>query len=404
MNLTIVKLDIVPKKGSLVEVLQLLQPMEKIILFIEVDAKSISMGLESQDDIIKMRELLKPTQAVEKISAIPGRMIEKRLDELGKEMFDPFAVILGASEAIKAAIYYAKLVAVKDTTVLLRGESGTGKEVFARAIHKASHRKSGPFVPVNCGNFPEELLESELFGYEKGAFTGASTSGKVGLFEVANKGTIFLDEVADLPLQLQAKLLRVLQEKKVRRVGGITENAVDTRVILATNRNLENMVQEGLFREDLYYRINVFPVFIPALRDRKEDIKLLAESFLHKFNAKIGKNIDNLCPRAYEKLLSYFWPGNVRELQNVIERTVIISQSKIVTPEEIEIRDFYEGFSDFGRDYVHKSNTLKEMLEKIELEIIEEAYRKYGSARKVAKDLGVSHTAITNKLKKIRKN
>ena len=162
------------------------------------------------------------------------------------------------------------------------------------------------------------------------------------------------------------------------------------------------MVQKKVFREDLYYRINVFPIDIPALRDRKEDIKILAKKFLEKFNARMGKNIQEFSPQAYEKLYKYAWPGNVRELQNVIERTVILSQSRVVKPEEIEIRDFFEGFSDFGRDTILRRNTLKEMLEKIELEIIEESYRKYGSARKVAKDLGLSHTSVINKLKKSR--
>jgi transcriptional regulator of aroF, aroG, tyrA and aromatic amino acid transport len=327
---------------------------------------------------------------------------EKHLAEKTAQIYDPFSVILGQSKAIRTAVNYAKLVAVKDTTVLLRGESGTGKELFARAIHNASYRRTGPFIPVNCGNFPQELLESELFGYEKGAFTGANYTGKPGLFEAANQGTIFLDEIADLPLHLQGKLLRVLQEKKIRKLGGVTENTIDVRLILATNRKLEEMVQKKVFREDLYYRINVFPIDIPALRDRKEDIKILAKKFLEKFNARMGKNIQEFSPQAYEKLYKYAWPGNVRELQNVIERTVILSQSRVVKPEEIEIRDFFEGFSDFGRDTILRRNTLKEMLEKIELEIIEESYRKYGSARKVAKDLGLSHTSVINKLKKSR--
>lgn len=325
---------------------------------------------------------------------------EKYLTAKIAQISDPFSSILGETKIIKTAISYAKLVAVKDTTVLLRGESGTGKELFARAIHNASYRRTAPFIPVNCGNFPEDLLESELFGYEKGAFTGASTTGKIGLFEAANQGTIFLDEVADLPLHLQGKLLRVLQEKKIRKIGGISENAIDVRLILATNRKLENMIQDKTFREDLYYRINVFPIYIPALRNRREDIKILSERFLKKFNARMGKNIQKLSSQAYAKLYKYSWPGNVRELQNVIERTVILSQSKVVKPEEIEIRDFYEGFSDFGRDMTMQSNTLKEMLQKIELEIIEESYRKYGSARKVAKNLGMSHTSIINKLRK----
>lgn len=337
---------------------------------------------------------------MEKETELQFQELEHAITAKIAELTDPFQVILGESKGIRAAVDYARLVAVKDTTVLLRGESGTGKEIFARAIHNASLRRAKPFIPVNCGNFPEELLESELFGYEKGAFTGANATGKVGLFESADHGTVFLDEIADVPLQLQAKLLRVLQEKKIRKVGGLAENPIDVRFILATNKKLEAMIEEGLFRKDLYYRINVFPIAIPPLRHRKEDIRILADAFLEIFNRKLGKTIGGFAPGAYEKLKDYSWPGNVRELQNVIERTVILAQGSAVVPQDIEIRDYYAGFSYFGRSTAEHADTLKERLHAIEGEIIAESCRKYGSIRQAAKDLGVSHTSISNKLKR----
>ncbi|MEW6623991.1 MAG: sigma 54-interacting transcriptional regulator [Bacillota bacterium] len=330
---------------------------------------------------------------------------QKALDDLHRfimEASDPFSVIHGNSQAIKEVVSYAKLVAKRDTPVLLKGESGTGKELFARAIHNFSPRRADPFIPVNCGNFPEDLLESELFGYERGAFTGAKHSGKLGLFEVANKGTIFLDEIAELSIQLQAKLLRVLQENRIRRVGGIEEKVINVRIISATNQDIEKMVLEGSFREDLYYRINVVPLLIPPLRCRREDIRILTDYFLSKYSIKFNIGPRKLSNEAFKKLYNYAWPGNVRELQNVIERTLIIAQSEVVRPEDIEIRDFYAGFSDFGRDFTEKNNTLKEMLEKVELEIIAESYKRHGSSRKVAEDLGVTHTSISKKLKKIK--
>jgi PAS domain S-box-containing protein len=231
--------------------------------------------------------------------------------------------VIGASPAMTAAKEQAQRAAETPATVLLLGESGTGKELFAHAIHNASKRKKGQFVRVNCAALPEQLLESELFGYEEGAFTGAVRGGKRGLFEEANYGTIFLDEIGDIPLSIQTKLLRVLQEREIRRVGGTQTVPVDVRVIAATNANLEQKIKQGTFREDLYYRLNVLPIRIPALRMVKEDLSLIAAHVITKLNQQYGREVESLSLEALKVLSGYDWPGNVRELENVIGRAMI---------------------------------------------------------------------------------
>ena len=245
-----------------------------------------------------------------------------------------FHNIVYASQAMKEIIKTCLKIANTKTAVLIRGESGTGKELIAKAIHYNSNRAKGPFIAINCAAIPENLLEAELFGYEKGAFSGAYTSKK-GKFELANGGTIFLDEIGDLPLSLQPKLLRVIQEQTLERLGGTTSIKIDVRIIAATNKNLEEMIEKGLFREDLYYRLNVVPIFLPPLRERKEDIPVLLDYFLEKFNKEYNKNIV-LSPEAYNMLLNYEWPGNVRELENLIERLVLLSENSKISQKEIE--------------------------------------------------------------------
>jgi two-component system response regulator PilR (NtrC family) len=231
--------------------------------------------------------------------------------------------IIGASPAMEKLKQTIRTVASTQSTVLVYGESGTGKELVARAVHTCSPRVAEPFVSINCGAFPETLLESELFGYVKGAFTGANQN-KRGLFEVADGGTIFLDEIGEMTLTMQVKLLRVLQERTVRPVGGTDEIAIDVRVIAATNRNLEKQVAENTFREDLYYRLSVIPVTVPPLRDRREDVALLVNHFLHKYAPAAGKSITRISAESLESLASYDWPGNVRQLENTIERAVAL--------------------------------------------------------------------------------
>ncbi|HYN15743.1 MAG TPA: sigma-54 dependent transcriptional regulator [Terriglobales bacterium] len=234
--------------------------------------------------------------------------------------------IVGASAAMEKLKQTIRTVASSASTVVIHGESGTGKELVARAIHACSPRAAEPFVSINCGAFPETLLESELFGYVKGAFTGA-TQNKAGLFEVAGGGTVFLDEISEMSLAMQVKLLRVLQERVIRPVGGTTEIAIDVRLIAATNNDLDRLVADGAFREDLYYRISVIPIEVPPLRERREDIPLLANHFLKKFVAVSGKSIVRIAPQSLRELQGYDWPGNVRQLENTIERTVALEAS-----------------------------------------------------------------------------
>jgi two-component system response regulator GlrR len=225
-------------------------------------------------------------------------------------------------------------IALTDSTVFIHGESGTGKELIARALHLASGRKEKPFVAVNCAALPETLLESELFGHEKGAFTGAVRASR-GLFARAHEGTIFLDEIGDMPLGVQAKFLRVLQERKVTPLGGDRPMDVDVRVVVATNKDLEQQVAQGLFRDDLFYRIHVIPILLPSLRERKEDIPLLVEHFLKKYGTQMGKEVKGLAPKALQRLMLHDWPGNVRELENTIEYAVAMTRDDVIGEESV---------------------------------------------------------------------
>jgi len=245
-----------------------------------------------------------------------------------------FEEFIGSSEVLKKVLYKVEQVASTDATVLILGESGTGKELLARAVHSTSARSHRALVKVNCAALPTNLIESELFGHEKGAFTGA-LSRKIGRFELADGGTIFLDEIGDLPVESQSKLLRILQEGEFERLGNSRTTKVDVRVIAATNRNLEEAVKRGNFREDLFYRLNVFPIESPLLRERKEDIPILVNHFLIKYGAKTGKKIERVSQKVFDSLQSYHWPGNVRELENIIERAVILSHNSLLEIEDL---------------------------------------------------------------------
>lgn len=307
--------------------------------------------------------------------------------------------IIFKSEQMRNVVTLASKVAEVDSTVLILGESGVGKEVIASFIHQNSRRKEKPFIKVNCGAIPESLLESELFGYEKGAFTGASKDGKRGLFEVANEGTLFLDEIGEIPLPLQVKLLRVLQEKELVRLGGTKPVQVNVRIIAATNRNLEEEVQKRAFREDLYYRLNVVPIRIPSLRERREDILPLALHFIDKFNREYNTN-KMFSPEAMEKLQAYKWPGNVRELQNIIERLVVIAEHKIIEvhhlPEIlIHAQNHLNGIS------VSNIMPLDQAKELVERQLLTMAKERYGTTTKIAEVLGVNQSTISRKITKL---
>ena len=242
--------------------------------------------------------------------------------------------LIGESSSMKEVLHMVALVAKRDVPVVLTGESGTGKEVLAKAIHGLSHRREKPFVPINCGAVPESLLESELFGYQKGAFTGAATSKK-GLFEEADGGTLFLDEIGDAPLAIQMKLLRALQDGQIRRLGSTQTVGVDVRVVVATNKNLEQEISAGRFREDLYYRLSVVTIPLPPLRERREDIPLLVDHFIQMYRAAINPSVEGIAPEAQRKLLSHNWPGNVRELENLVRRALVLCRTDRITPDDV---------------------------------------------------------------------
>lgn len=297
----------------------------------------------------------------------------------------------------------ADSVAKMDTTVVLCGESGVGKEVFAKYIRDNSRRKDAPYVKVNCGAIPENLIESELFGYEKGAFTGANKNGKIGLFEMADHGTIFLDEIGELPLNMQVKLLRVLQEQEIERIGGTKPVKIDVRIIAATNRNLEKMMEEKKFREDLYYRLMVFPIHIPALRERKKDIEPLAEYFLKELNNRYKGN-KHLADNCMMILENYQWPGNVRELKNIVERAFIISQSDEITTESIPITDANAHMNKYRKAkdslVIDTDIPMEEAVKQLEMIYMDKAFEKYGNVRDAAQSLGMSASTFVRKRQK----
>lgn len=349
--------------------------------------------LDDVSEIIKLtKELKEAKQIIRKLEA--------------KYTFDD---IVGYNKLIIAAIEKAKIAADTPATVILRGESGTGKELFAHAIHNLSKRKFNQFVRVNCAALSENLLESELFGYEEGAFTGARKGGKIGLFEQASGGTIFLDEIGDISLSTQIKLLRVLQEKEVVRVGGTKPISIDVRIIAATNMNLEEAIKDGRFREDLYYRINVIPIVIPALRQRKDDINILVHHFINIFNQEYGRSILDISDSAIEALKGYDWPGNVRELENIIGRSIINmthNENIIQVGHLPKLNSRYEGDNHELDSYI-KSNkqyrdiTLEEASIEAEKRAIISALNKYNNNKtQAAKVLNISIRTLYYKIEK----
>ncbi|KXG75144.1 sigma-54-dependent Fis family transcriptional regulator [Thermotalea metallivorans] len=319
-------------------------------------------------------------------------------DMIGNLIETSFDSIIGNSEGIMRVKQEAMKASNTPSTVLIQGESGTGKELFARAIHFQSSRRRGPFIPVNCAAIPEQLLESELFGYEEGAFTGAKRGGKAGKFELANKGTIFLDEIGDMPLHLQAKLLRVLQENVIEKIGGKEYIPIDVRVIAATNKNLEQKVAEGEFRKDLFYRLNVIPLNIPPLRERKEDMAILVERLMQKCNKKLGKNINKISSSALALLMNYRWPGNVRELENTIEYAVNMCTGNIIGESDLPNRIKY-------REEICPGESERYIvpIKVLECQEIQKALDYYGNSKqaidKAAALLGLSRATLYRKIK-----
>jgi DNA-binding NtrC family response regulator len=308
--------------------------------------------------------------------------------------------IIGKSGKITEVAQLVQKVALTKTTVLLLGESGTGKELFARAIHNLSQRRNYPFVPINCAAIPKNLLESELFGHEKGAFTGADAK-KLGKFELADRGTIFLDEVGDMDFSLQSKLLRAIEESEIERIGGVKTIKVDVRIVAASNRDIEKAVEDKSFREDLYYRLNVFPIQIPPLKERKEDIPLLVEYFINKYCLELKTTQKDISKDALNILMSYHWKGNVRELENTIERAIILCDGDIVTPEHIILTQrSVPGSAEQLLSEGTLEDVAKRALKIAETQRIVEALRKTrGNKSKAAEILRVSYKTLLTKIK-----
>jgi DNA-binding NtrC family response regulator len=340
--------------------------------------------------------LTKPLKSPEELRLVVSRLLEQKIlqnerlvQRADSEVYFPIADIVAESQAMKQALELGARVALQTTTVLLTGESGTGKEVLARFIHRASPRVEAPFVALNCAALSETLLESELFGHEKGAFTGA-TQTRQGRFELAHGGTLFLDEIAEMNLDLQVKLLRVLQEREFERVGGTRTITVDVRVIAATNRDLAGWLKERRFREDLFYRLSVFPIHLPPLRERREDIAPLAEHFLSKLVKRMGSGKKRISTAAESLLYQYDWPGNVRELQNAIERALIISRTEEIGCDDLPVQI---AGAPPGADSLH---TLGEIEKTAILKALES---NHGDRRRTAEQLDISRRTLQYRLK-----
>jgi len=335
------------------------------------------------------------TMAYQEIAELKDKLAEEKLyleDEIRTE--HNFGEIVGESAVLKRTLRQVETVAPADSTVLIQGETGTGKELIARAIHNLSPRRERTFVKINCAAIPTGLLESELFGHEKGAFTGAIAQ-KIGRFELAHRGTLFLDEVGDIPLELQPKLLRVLQEKELERLGSTRTIRVDVRLVAATNRDLAQMVEDRSFRNDLYYRLNVFPILMPPLRERPEDISLLVRYFVQKYARQTNKQIETIPTEAMKALARYQWPGNVRELENLVERSVLLTQGSVlhVPPSELKPRK---------ENVTCPTTTLEDAEREHILRALRDAKWAVGGAQGAAVRLGMKRTTLYSKMKKLR--
>jgi PAS domain S-box-containing protein len=395
-------------KGSVtMDVIRLKKPVNSIAKIINSNKDVLVSGKPIFDEqgnvklvVINNRDITKLKELENKISNLQkkGEISSEELKFLRNRQIshnnDTFI-----DRKTKDIMDFIHKVAPTDTTILITGESGTGKEVIADKIYNYSKRKDKPFIKINCSAIPPEIVESELFGYEGGAFTDANKNGKIGLFELAKDGTILLDEIGDMPLSIQSKILRALQQREIIRVGGKKVISINIRVIACTNKDLKKEVQEKRFREDLYYRLNVVPIYVPPLRERTEDLKYLIYEFLNRNNKKYGKNI-MLSGGAFQILLSYQWPGNIRELENFIERIVILSSSAIINKDDISTLLGIEK-SKYFSDILQENINLKAAVQKLEKEMIISAIKKYGSSRKAAEHLGIDQSTIVKKCKKI---
>jgi len=354
------------------------------------DIKRVVVNVRDITEIVNLKDQLEETQQLNVKYA--AELEQMRIQQVKNDN------IVARSPKTKKALEMAAQVAKVDSTVLITGESGVGKEIIANSIHCLSNRSKGPMIKINCGAIPENLLESELFGYEPGAFTGARKQGKPGMFELAEKGTLFLDEVGELSLNLQVKLLRVLQHHEVLRVGGLKPIPVDARIIAATNKDLMEMVKLERFRDDLYYRLNVVSIDVPPLRERREDVPLLAIHFLDKINKKYNFN-KSFSSEVIDRFLEYSWPGNIRELENVIERMVVMTNEKEIQSQHLPLTIRNNVHSEINVVF-SEPVSLKSAVEQLEKQLIIQALKKYGSTRKAARVLKIDQSTIVRKTQK----
>ncbi len=372
--------------------------------------KVLAVGNPVYDEEGKLERIVIASRDITETSKLRTQLKQmKRLSEKYKKELHDLKIkesiqrnVIYCSPKIERIMKSLKRIAQYSSTVLLTGESGVGKEVFAKAIHQLGPRAKKPFLQINCGAIPESLLESELFGYVKGAFTGADPKGKIGYFRQADQGVLFLDEIGEMPLALQVKLLRVLQEREVIPIGGVKPISVDVQIITATNKSLEQMVEEGTFREDLFYRLNVIPIHIPPLRERPEDIPLLAYHFLQKWNQRYQRQM-LLTPDALNLLEAYSWPGNVRELQNVIERVAVTTEEETITAGRIYDLLQWKKTTMKGKPIITEMMPLQQALEEVEEQLILLAMERYKTTTLAAKMLGISQSSVSRKYQKILK-
>ncbi|TAL68968.1 MAG: sigma-54-dependent Fis family transcriptional regulator [Bacteroidetes bacterium] len=412
----LVLLDIFLGHANGLDILEMLRkqgytmPVIMMTAFSDIKMAVRAMKLGAEDFIVKPLDLEQLEVAVEK--TLENYDLRRQVDLLSEKLREERPnEILGSSEGLNKAIETAKIIASADTTAILLGESGTGKELIARFIHDNSNKAKGPFVTINCGAIPRELAENELFGYERGAFTGATEKIRPGKFEQANRGTILLDEISELSMDLQVKLLRVLQERSFYRLGGTKEISVDVKVIASTNQELEKLVEDGKFREDLFYRLNVARIYLPPLRDRGADIMLLAKAFVKEFNKKFNKNVKGFSPDAVEIINNYQWKGNIRELRNVIERIILLESGDMITRETLSflktalgqpgtpikaIAELSDGqhFLQIASNGVSMGNVLRDL-------IIQTLNITNGNQIKAAKLLGISRAKLRYRIEQL---
>ena len=389
-------IPVVVEKGQTINVEQYTSVGKKLLVTASPvfdDQGNIELIIANTRDITQLNEIKKDLDSASRLV----KRYKKEVEALRKKQLDTMGMVAHSPEMMRI-LELCQHIATVESNLLILGESGTGKGVLARYIHKLSSHRENPFITINCAAIPNELLESEFFGYERGAFTGADPNGKIGLVELANEGTLFLDEIAELPMRLQAKLLDVIQEHRFIRVGGRTMRKVDIRIIAATNRNLRNMAAEGRFREDLYYRLNVVEIEIPPLRKRSDDIMPLIYLYLHRFDARY-KSRHQISREALDLMLEYHWPGNIRELEHLMERLVVTVRNEKITAEDLP-KPMCISVTQTNRQFFDQLLPLDKAVATVSRQLVIRAYKRLGSSYKVAEALKISQSKASRLIRK----